>query len=78
MAVPRWRLLELYGDDVVDEPFPEQPVTPAGKLRAAAIERASWCLATGQPWDAWLVLSLRDREAFLEAVIARANAVRGS
>lgn len=46
-------------------------------MRAASLERASWCLATGQPWDVWLALSGDQRDAFLEAVIARNHAIRG-
>lgn len=76
MALPRGRLLELYPDDDVDEPFPEAPVTPGGRRRLALLERASWCLATGQPYATWLELTLEQRNAFIEAVNARADAIR--
>jgi hypothetical protein len=76
MALPRRRLLELYPDDDVDEPFPEAPVTPGGRRRLALLERASWCLATGQPYAAWLELTVDERNAFIDAVNARAVAAR--
>lgn len=74
MGATRARLLELYSDPDIDEPFPEQPVTPRGIRHAASLERAAWCLATAQPWDTWLALTVDERAAFLDAVLQRAQA----
>ena len=71
MLYPRELLLDLYGDPAVEEPTPGSPVTPEGKRYAGELERASWCLATGQSWDVWLRLTLLQRNAFIDAVNAR-------
>lgn len=68
------QLLDLYEEDIGDVVAGEY-LTEASLRRGhaldVAMEAASWCLLTGQPWPVYLELTREQRNAFIEVLNRR-------